>query len=250
MRLTVFITGASSGIGEYLAYHYARQGCIIGCFARRESLLFEIQVKCKDLGGTVVVYPGDTSNEIQVKSAIEDFASQQGRLDIVYANAGIGGADPIWKGETKGIHHILNVNIHGVVNTVYHAVPIMIKQQSGMIGVVSSVAAFKGLPRHGTYSGSKAAIRKMVDGWRYDLIRNNIQITTIHPGFIDTPMVKNNKFMPFLMDVETAVIKIVKAMESGRKSYIFPWQWRWVIPLMKIVPDWVINAIYLGKIKK
>jgi len=241
---TVFITGASSGIGEYLAYAYAKRGYSIGLFARRTDVLEEVKTKCESLGGSAIIFSGDVTDEAKVVTSINNFVENFGHIDILYANAGIGAADPIWKGETKDVHRVLNININGVVNTVFAATPHMVKQKSGKIAVISSVAGFRGLPRHGAYSGSKAAVRTMADGWRYDLTPNNIQITTIHPGFIKTPMVDNNGFMPFLMDVDIAAEKIINAMESGKKSYIFPWQWRLVIPFFKIVPDALINAVY------
>ena len=248
MSQKIFITGASSGIGEYLAYAYAKRGCSLGLFARRKEALEEIKEKCESQGGKALLFPGDVTNEDRVKSAINDFVNRFGQIDVVYANAGVGAADPIWKGETDDVHRVLNTNISGVVNTVFAAVPYMVKQQSGKIAVISSVAGFRGLPRHGAYSGSKEAVRSMADSWRNDLIRNNIQITTIHPEFIKTPMVKNNNsFMPFLMDVESAAERIIKALESGKKSYIFPWQWRLVIPLLKIIPDALLNAVYFKK---
>lgn len=248
MSQNIFITGASSGIGEYLAYAHAQRGCSLGLFARRKEALEKVKEKCESLGGKTMLFPGDVTNEIKVKTAIADFVNRFSQIDVVYANAGVGAADPIWKGETGDVHRVLNTNINGVVNTVFAAVPYMVKQQSGKIAVISSVAGFRGLPRHGAYSGSKAAVRTMADSWRFDLTRNNIQITTIHPGFIKTPMVKNNNsFMPFLMNADIAAEKIIKALESGKKSYIFPWQWRLVIPLLKIVPDSLLNAVYFKK---
>ncbi len=215
--------------------------------ARRGNLLDNVKSVCLSHHVEVNVYVGDVTDEAFVVRSIQSFQSQFGSLGIVFANAGIGAADPIWRGESESVHRVINTNIRGVVNTVFAATPIMVKQQSGKIIVISSIAAFRGLPRHGAYSGSKIAIRTMVDGWRYDLVRNNIQITTIHPGFIKTPLVNNNRLMPFLMDVDLAIKKIISAVDAGKKSYIFPWQWRWVILLSRIIPDWLIQKVYFNK---
>ncbi len=243
MMRTVFITGASSGIGEYLAYAHARRGDHIGLFARRKDKLEKIATACRALGTTCEIFPGDVTDENDVKQSIQSFHDRHGRLDIIYANAGIGSIDPIWKGESEDVLKLIKVNISGVIHTVYAAVPLMMKRQSGTVVVISSVAAFRGLPRHASYSGSKAAVRTMVDGWRYDLTPNNIHIMTIHPGFIKTPMVAKNTFMPFLMNVETAVEKIIRAVDKKKKVYIFPWPWRMIVPLLKCLPDFFIRWV-------
>ncbi|MFQ6604657.1 MAG: SDR family NAD(P)-dependent oxidoreductase [Fidelibacterota bacterium] len=245
MSRSVFITGASSGIGEYLAYAHARRGDHIGLFARRKDKLDKIAAACRQYGVTCAVFPGDVTMEDDVKQALQSFHADRGQIDIVYANAGIGAVDPIWRGDSKEIVSLINVNVLGVIHTVYPTVPLMIKQQSGTIVVISSVAAFRGLPRHGSYSGSKAAVRAMVDGWRYDLTPNHIHIMTIHPGFIATPMVRNNSFLPFLMPVEKAADEILRAVDKKKKNYVFPWPWRLILPLLKSLPDIVVGwALY------
>jgi len=106
---------------------------------------------------------------------------------------------------------------------------------------VSSVASFIRTPFHGGYSGSKVNIRLMADSWRLTLTKYNIQVTTICPGFIETPMTKDLKNRPFLLPVETAVEKIANAIDSGKKTFVFPWQMKMMIPVLKIMPDMIMR---------
>ena len=242
MKQKILITGASSGIGEALAYAYAKQGAILGLIARRKDILDTVADKCKSLGGTVYNYPMDVTDQSIIKFTIQNFIDDVNDIDIVIANAGVGGMDALKNGDATETNRILTTNILGISNTVIPCIPKIIDQQYGHIVVVSSVAGFRGLVAHGAYSASKAAIRIMADSWRYSLSRYNIHVTNICPGFIETPLVKNNRFkMPFLMDADTAAVKILFAVEKRKKCYIFPWQWKVLLPLIKVVPDWLIK---------
>ncbi len=107
---------------------------------------------------------------------------------------------------------------------------------------VSSVASFLRTPYHGGYAGAKVNIRLMADSWRLTLSKYNIQVTTICPGFVQTPMTAELKYMPFLLPVETAVEKIVNAIDRGSKTFVFPWQMKMMIPIFRILPDWLIRV--------
>jgi len=117
----------------------------------------------------------------------------------------------------------------------------MKEQKSGVLVNVSSVASFMRIPYHGGYAGAKVNIRFIADSWRLTLSKYNIQVTTICPGFIKTPMTAELKGMPFLMPVETAVEKIASAIDKGKKTFVFPWQMKMMISLLKILPDGMIK---------
>jgi hypothetical protein len=238
----VFITGASSGIGEYVAYAYAKRKAVLGLVARRVDQLNNVAEKCKKLGGTATVYALDVSSAEKCKKAAQDFLEENGGIDIVFANAGISGIDDLGTGESATINRILITNILGVTNATIPFLPAMRAQGSGHVVVVSSVAGYRGLVGRGGYSGSKAAIRTMANGWRYSLTRAGIHITTICPGFVATPLVKSNTFpMLFILDPETAAEKILNAIQRKVKTFIFPWPYKIIIPLLKIIPSWLIR---------
>ena len=154
----VFITGASSGIGEYLAYAYAKQGYFVGLASRREDRLKNVASKCFEYGSDAKVYPLDVLDGDACQKAIQDFIELPGRVDSVFANAGIGNPDKLSSGRSNAMNQILSVNILGVTNVVMPFIPHFKEQKSGKIAVISSVASFRGLAHHSAYSGSKAAV--------------------------------------------------------------------------------------------
>ncbi len=248
MSKKVFITGASSGIGEYVAYAFAKRKANLGLVARRADQLNKVAEKCQQLGGTAMVYALDVSDADKCKKAAQEFIAEYGGIDIVFANAGISGIDGLGSGDSATINRILITNILGVTNTAIPFLPTMRNQGSGHVVVVSSVAGYRGLVGRGGYSGSKAAVRTMANGWRYSFERAGINITTICPGFVKTPLVKRNTFpMFFIIDPEAAAEKILYAIRRKVKTYIFPWPYKLFIPLLKIIPSWLIRLATPGR---
>ena len=131
--MNIFITGASSGIGESLAYYYAQKGATIGLVARREDRLKAVVEKVKELGGNPISYILDVANQEDVQKATSSFLEQAERIDMVIANAGVGGSDNLSSGNASTINKILSINILGVTNTVIPFIPSMKEQKSGQI---------------------------------------------------------------------------------------------------------------------
>ncbi len=243
MGKIIFISGASSGIGKALALAYADQGAVLGLTARREKLLGAVARECTDLGGTVQIYPLDVCDQNACQSAAESFLRTAGGIDIVLANAGVGGHDGIIDGDANVINNILRTNILGVTNTLVPFIPAMKEQRSGILVNVSSVASFLPIPFHGGYSGSKVCIRLIADAWRLTLSKYNIQVTTICPGFVDTPMIDNQRWLPFLLPVDIAAEKIMRAIARKKKTFVFPWQMRTLISFLRPIPDSLISRV-------
>lgn len=240
----VFITGASSGIGEYLAYAYANQGFFVGLAARRKDRLERVKSKCDSIGGEAKVYELDVLDGEACREASSDFIALPGKLDAVYANAGVGSPDALSSGSAETMNEILSINILGVTNTVMPFIPYLKEQKSGKIAVVSSVASFRGLAHHSAYSGSKAAVRNISQGWGTALHKHGISVTAICPGFIKSEMTdKNDIPMPFIMETDVAVEKIIRAVNKRKKVFIFPWQWKIIVPLFQILPRWILQLI-------
>ena len=242
MSKLIFISGTSSGIGEHLAYAYAKRGATIGLAARRKEKLEEVADKCRQFGGSAFVYQVDAKDRLAAKNAADEFMNNTGGIDMVIANAGIGGHDDLMSGDSTAINNIIETNVLGVTNTLIPFIPMMKEQKSGILVNISSVASFIRVPYHGGYAGAKINIRLMADSWRLKLSKYNIQVTTICPGFVQTPMTAELKYMPFLLPVETAVEKIVNAIDRGSKTFVFPWQMKMMIPIFRIVPDWLIRV--------
>jgi short-subunit dehydrogenase len=240
----VFLTGASSGIGEALAIALAKRGAILGLLARREDLLNEIAVKCESVGGKARVFACDVVNENGVHAAAESLRNEFGKIDVMIANAGIGNPNHAKNLEASEVKKVTEINFFGAVNAVTAVLPQMIGQNSGQIVAVSSLAGFRGLPRSASYSASKAAMTNFFESLRLDLLNTNVDVTIIQPGFIRTPLTDDraNK-MPFLMELDDAIPYFVNAIEKRKKFSAFPWQLATVVRLARIFPASIYDKI-------
>lgn len=241
---TVMLTGASSGIGRGLALELAKRGARIGLLARRADLLAEIVAKIEAHGGQALALPVDVQDEAAVQAAAARLRAEFGPIDVLIANAGIAATvDPV---SLKGadIARVMDVNVIGVANCVAAVVQEMIARASGHLVVISSLAAYRGLPKSAAYCASKAAVSSMFESFRLDLKPRGIDVTIIHPGFIKTALTAGRHAqMPFLMELDDAVQKIVVAIEKRRKSYAFPWQLATIVRLGMIMPNFMYDQI-------
>ena len=246
MNERIFITGASSGIGEALAIEYAKRGAILGLCARRTEKLNNVANKCKELGAKeVLVYTLDVTDESQSTKIAKQFSDHVQEIDIVIANAGVAYSDKISSGDPSQINKVISTNVIGVTNTIIPFIPKMKETNSGKIVIISSIASFRPIAFHGGYSSSKAAVRMLADSWRMALKKYNIQLTSICPGFIVSEMTDVNKFpMPFLLQTDDAARKMVKAIDKGKKTYILPWQYKTIIYLTRWLPTPLYYKIF------
>ena len=246
MNERIFITGASSGIGEALAIEYAKRGAILGLCARRTEKLNDVANKCKELGAKeVLVYTLDVTDESQSTKIAKQFSDHVQEIDIVIANAGVAYSDKISSGDPSQINKVISTNVIGVTNTIIPFIPKMKETNSGKIVIISSIASFRPIAFHGGYSSSKAAVRMLADSWRMALKKYNIQLTSICPGFIVSEMTDVNKFpMPFLLQTDDAARKMVKAIDKGKKTYILPWQYKTIIYLTRWLPTPLYYKIF------
>lgn len=244
----VFITGASSGIGKALALAYAKRGYSVGLTARREDILQDVAQACEKLGGTPFVYRLDVQDAEKCKSVADQFMTDAGSIDIAIANAGIGGDDGLFSGDSNQINTILSTNILGVTNTLIPFIPAMKAQNSGALVCISSVASFMPLPFHGGYSSSKIAIRMILDSWRPTLQKYMIKTVSICPGFVDTPIVKGPARRFPMKSAEDAAEQFLKVIDLGYSTYIYPWPYRILVLIVKLTPErfynWLIKKMF------
>lgn len=238
MPLKIFITGANSGIGEALAIEYAKQGAILGLVARRKK---ELQTLQKKLNGKVLIYEVDVTNINQCRWASEDFIAHHGAPDIVIANAGISvGTLTENFSDIETFKKIIDTNLNGVINTFYPFVQLFKKREQGQFVGISSIAGIRGLPGSGAYSSSKAALINYLESFRVEMAPYKIDVTTIAPGYIKTPMTDvNNYAMPFIMPVDKAAISFINAIRKKKKFIIIPWQMKIIGYLMHILPIFI-----------
>jgi short-subunit dehydrogenase len=238
----VFITGASSGIGESLARHYATADAALGLAARRRDLLEKLATA---LPGRIATYPLDVTDAAALQSAADDFIARFGLPDIVIANAGISigtSGDDI--ADSAKLHRTLEVNVVGMAASLSAFAPAMKKAGRGTLVGISSVAGFRGLPGSGAYSASKAAATTWLESLRVELASSGVAVVTICPGFIDTPMTKVNKYaMPFLISSDEAARRFARAIDSRRRLAVIPWQMAIVGVLLRSIPAWAYDRL-------
>ncbi len=241
----VFLTGASSGIGEALALAIAKRGGTLGLVARRRERLEDLSNRCKAYDGKTRVFDLDVTDEAAVYQAADEMRSEFGRIDILIANAGIGGNDE----ETRAYHppsvkKVIDINLLGAVNAVHAVLPGMIDRGEGQIVAISSLAGFRGLPRSAAYSASKAGMTAFFESVRLDVRNKGIDVTIIQPGFIRTPLTAGRaNRMPFLMELEDAVPLFLKAIEKRKRFAAFPWRLATIVRAGKFMPAWLYDRI-------
>lgn len=245
---TVFLTGASSGIGEALAVALAKKGATLALIARREELLNELKAKCKNVGGTARVFACDVTEPHALRQAADDFRAEFGHIDVMIANAGIGGNNKETREyRPEAVKKLIDINLLGAANAVYAVVNSMIERKSGHLVAISSLAGFRGLPKSAAYSASKAGMTAFFESVRLDVARHGVDVTIIQPGFIKTPLTsgRENK-MPFLMELDDAIPLFIKAIENKKRFAAFPWQLATVVRAGKYMPAWAYDRI-VGK---
>ncbi len=250
---TALITGASTGIGRTLSLVMAREGYDLGLIARRDDLLRDLQKELfqKFPARKIFVAAGDVAQENSLREAFEKLMHQLGSLDVFIANAGVGASTPAWQDCWKETKQILEVNFVGTVHSLELAKQIMLRQKRGHLVGISSVAAGRGLPQSSAYCSSKAGLATYLESLRLDLKGEGIKVTSIHPGFIATPMTdKRQNKMPFLLSVEVASEKIYWAIKSRKSRFVFPWQMRFLYPWMQMAPDFLYDFFLSFKKRK
>lgn len=243
MPVTI-ITGASTGIGAALGVELGRRGHKVGLIARRAELLIEVAARVEAAGGKAAWAAADVTQRESLEAALRELEAKLGPCDVLVANAGSGEPTPAHKVPIDAIERILDLNVKGVLYAIGAVLPGMVARKSGHITAVSSVAGFRGLPGTAGYSASKAYVTTLLEGFRQDLRRFNIAVTSINPGFIETPLTEVNKFpMPFIMPVDRAARIIADGLEARPAELTFPWQMKFLMNLARVMPNWLYDLV-------
>ena len=235
--MRVVITGASSGLGEALARHYASQHSVLGLISRREA--------GAGLPGTVVPYSVDVTDVAGLERAAADFVARYGAPDLVIANAGVGvGTHSDEIADIEKLRRVLDTNVAGLAATLAAFAPAMRKAGRGTLAGIASVAGFRGLAGNGAYCASKAAAITWLESLRTELFGSGVAVVCVCPGYIDTPMTRVNRYrMPFLLPPQEAARRIARAIAARRRLAVIPWQMAAVSVLLRAMPGWLYDRL-------
>lgn len=243
MGKSILITGASSGIGSALALEMAGRGYHLGLAARNVAAMrtLEQSIQARFPQIQVVVTEYDVIDTDGAPALVRNTADALGGLDILFANAGVGLGEKIGSGAFDKTRQTVLVNMLGAMATVDAAAAYFLTQGHGHVVGTCSVAAFRGMPRSGAYSATKAGFAVYLEALRAETLRKNIDVTVLYPGYIDTPLNRMLKSRPFLIPVEKGAAIIADMIEKKTKRSTVPvFPWKFVAPLLKILPTGVI----------
>lgn len=248
----VFITGASSGIGQALAWRFYQAGYRLALIARRTG---EIQAWAQAQGldaGRYAIYGADVAVPASIAAAGQACIAQQGLPDVVIANAGISvGMDTGILDDIEVMARTYATNNVGMAATFQPFIRAMEQRASGTLVGIGSVAGIRGLPGHGAYCSSKAAAISYCESLRGELRPAGVQVVTISPGYIDTPLTRQNRYsMPFLMAPEAFAERAFKAIRAGASYRVIPWQMGVVAKLLRLLPNPVFDRLLAGRPRK
>lgn len=246
MSSSILITGASSGVGQALAFELAKRGYSLALAARSKDRLEQIREDIMSAYNppALLVRPLDVRDYDDVYKAVDEMAEKLGGLDIVFANAGVGLGERVGRGDFEKVRRTIEVNLIGAMATVDAAAAHFLKQGKGHIVGTSSVAAFRGMPRSSAYSASKAGFAVYLETVRVELIKKNIHVTVLYPGYIDTPFNQMLRRRPFLISAEKGAAIIAQLIEKKAKSSTVPvFPWNVIGRVMKMLPASLIAKI-------
>lgn len=239
--MRVLITGASSGIGEHLALEYAKKGHELYLTGRHLERLDAVAAKCKKLGGETHTFISNVCD----KQQMSDIISSMKTIDMVIANAGIStGTLATSDASEEKSRQVLDTNIWGVINTIYPAIKLMKKQNSGQIVIISSMAGFKGLGGASAYCASKACVRVLGESLHLDLQKYGIKVNIVCPGWIKSALTDKNEFkMPLLMETDEAAKLIIKKLEKNKTLIKFPIRIYLAVRFLEFLPMKIASFI-------
>jgi short-subunit dehydrogenase len=227
-----------------MALEIAARGGHLGLLARREDLLKEIVAEAKKRNVKAVAATADVRDAKAVREAADRFRKELGPIDILIANAGIGTSDHAVSLTPEHAANVIGINVLGAVNSVAAVLPEMVQRKQGRLVAISSLAAYRGLAKSAAYCASKSALSAYFESLRIDLRRSGVGVTIIHPGFIKTDLTAGREAkMPYLMELEDGVKRILSAIEKEKRIYACPWQLATIVRATMMMPatmyDWI-----------
>ncbi len=248
----LFITGASSGIGQALALEWARRGGRLALVARRGD---EMRAWIAAQGwpaDRAAVYVADARDTAAMTAAGRACLAAQGLPDVVIANAGISvGVDMSVEADLEVLRAVIETNNLGMAATFQPFIAPMRERRGGRLVGIASVAGIRGLPGHAAYSLSKAGVISFCESLRVELRPFGVRVVTIAPGYIDTPLTQGNSYsMPFLMPADKFARQALDAIAAGAGLRVIPWQMGVLARVLRILPNWIYDRVLARRPRK
>jgi short-subunit dehydrogenase len=252
MAPLAFITGASSGIGQALAARYHRAGWRLALVARRSEAMADWARAQGIAAEALAVYGADVSDVDSIVAAGADCLARQGVPDVVIANAGISvGVDTSERADLDVLARTFATNNLGLAASFQPFIAPMAARGSGRLVGIASVAGIRGLPGHGAYCASKAAVISYCESLRGELRASGVKVVTIAPGYVDTPLTRRNRYgMPFLMRADDFADAAFRTIEAGRSYRVIPWQMGVAAKILRALPDPLFDRLLAGLPRK
>lgn len=247
-----FITGASSGIGQALAWRYHQAGWRLALVARRSAEMADWARSQGIPAERWRVYGADVADADSIVAAGTACLGAQGVPDVVVANAGISlGLDTAVREDLDVLARTFATNNIGLAATFHPFVDAMRARGSGRLVGIASVAGIRGLPGHAGYCSSKAAVISYCESLRGELRGSGVKVVTIAPGYVDTPLTRQNRYgMPFLMTAEAFADAAFRTIAAGSSYRVIPWQMGVVAKLLRVLPDAAFDRLLAGRPRK
>ncbi len=240
---TVWITGASSGIGRELALAMSREAACVAVSARSADRLDALRERCE----RVASHPVDVTDREAVARCVGAIEVSAGPIDLAVLNAGTWALMDSPDLDLNGVRAGVEVNYFGVMNALDAVIPRMVERGRGHIAIVASVAGYRGLPRAIAYGPTKAALINLAEILRLELEPHGITVSVVNPGFVDTPMTRDNPFpMPDIVSASDAAETILAGLRKRKYEIAFPRRFAVVMKVLRLMP----NALYFGLIRK
>lgn len=248
----VFITGASSGIGQALALRFHQAGYRLALVARRTSEVKSWADAHQISASSYEIYSADVAVVDSIVAAGAECIARQGLPDVVIANAGISvGMDTAVREDLDVMARTFATNNLGLAATFHPFTQGMTERRSGTLVGIASVAGIRGLPGHGAYCASKAAVISYCESLRGEMRPFGVRVVTLSPGYIDTPLTRSNRYsMPFLMQPEDFAERAYQAIAAGVSYRVIPWQMGVVAKLLRALPNALFDKLLAGRPRK
>lgn len=239
---TVWITGASSGIGRELALRFARMGCTVAASARSQEKLAELE----QISPNIKAFPLDVEDATAAQATFAAIESALGPVDLAVLNAGIWQPMIVSDFSAERAKQSVSVNYFGVLHAMEPAMAAFAARGRGHLALMSSVAGYRGLMKGAAYCPTKAALNSLSEALYPHLLRKGVKLTVICPGYVKTPMTDVNTFpMPFIIPVEEAVDIIVDGLKREKYEIVFPWKMMLLMKSLRAMPHrlffWLVN---------